>query len=59
MNGLSQIDSNPLTVERSHDGSQLDRQAPDGYTLVANSTGTGWIDPQTGHAPTAVDFSNA
>jgi hypothetical protein len=57
VNGLSQIDSNPLTVESSHNGRQLDQQTPDGYTLVANSSGTGWIDPQTGHAPTATDFS--
>ncbi|MFL9961116.1 DUF1521 domain-containing protein [Paraburkholderia sediminicola] len=57
VNGLSQIDSNPLTVESSHNGRQLDQQTPDGYTLAANSAGTGWIDPQTGRAPTAADFS--
>ncbi|WP_168661149.1 DUF1521 domain-containing protein [Paraburkholderia sp. SG-MS1] len=57
VNGLSQIDSSPLTVQSSRNGRQLDRQTPDGYTLVANSSGTGWIDPQTGHAPTAADFS--
>ncbi|MEW9583582.1 DUF1521 domain-containing protein [Paraburkholderia sp. DGU8] len=57
VNGLSQLDGNPLTVQSSHNGRQLDQQTPDGYALVANSAGTGWIDPQTGLAPTAADFS--
>ena len=59
VNGLSQNDSNPLTVERSNNGRQLDQQTADGFTLVANRSGTGWIDPQTGVAPTAADFSKA
>lgn len=54
--GLSEKDSSPLTVERGRNGRQLDAQTPDGYTLVANTNGKGWIDPQTGHAPTAADF---
>ena len=59
VNGLSQANSNPLTVERTGNGRLLDRMTPDGYTLVANRSGTGWIDPQTGRAPTAADFKNA
>ncbi|RQH09102.1 DUF1521 domain-containing protein [Paraburkholderia dinghuensis] len=59
VNGLSQLDSNPLTVERSRNGRQLDQQTPDGYTLIANSSGTGWIDPNTGKAPTAADILKA
>jgi hypothetical protein len=59
VNGLSQLDSNPLTVERSHNGPQLDQQTADGFTLVANKTGTGWINPLTGSAPTSADFSKA
>ncbi|ALL66370.1 Protein of unknown function (DUF1521) [Paraburkholderia caribensis MBA4] len=55
--GLSEKDSSPLTVERSHNGRELDAQTPDGYTLVANGNGKGWIDPQTGRAPTAADFN--
>ncbi len=59
VNGLSQVDGNPLTVERSGNGRQLDQQTADGYTLIANSAGTGWIDPLTGKAPTAADISKA
>jgi hypothetical protein len=55
--GLSEKDSNPLTVQRERNGRQLDAETPDGYSLVANRNGKGWIDPQTGRAPTAADFS--
>ncbi|MFM0237773.1 DUF1521 domain-containing protein [Paraburkholderia phytofirmans] len=56
VNGLSEKDSNPLTVQHTGNGRQLDAMTPDGYSLVANRNGKGWIDPQTGHAPTAADF---
>lgn len=59
VNGLSQIDSSPLSVQSSRNGRQLDRATPDGYSLVADRSGTGWIDPVTGRAPTAADFGNA
>jgi hypothetical protein len=58
VNGLSEKDKNPLTVTRSNDGRRLDAQTPDGYSLVANRNGKGWVDPQTGRAPTAADFSS-
>lgn len=56
VNGLSEKDSNPLTVQHTGNGRQLDAQTPDGYSLVENRNGKGWIDPQTGHAPTAADY---
>lgn len=56
VNGLSEKDSNPLTVQHAGNGRQLDAMTPDGYSLVANRNGKGWIDPQTGHAPTAADY---
>jgi hypothetical protein len=59
VSGLSQIDSNALSVQSSRNGRELDRATPDGYSLVANRSGTGWIDPLTGRAPTAADFRNA
>ncbi|MPW16740.1 DUF1521 domain-containing protein [Paraburkholderia sp. CNPSo 3157] len=57
VHGLSEKDSNPLTVQHQHNGRQLDAETPDGYSLVSNGKGKGWIDPQTGRAPTAGDFS--
>ncbi|MEX3931636.1 DUF1521 domain-containing protein [Paraburkholderia phymatum] len=57
VNGLSELDSNPLTVERNHHGYELDAYTPDGYSLVPSRKGKGWIDPQTGRAPTSGDFS--
>lgn len=59
VNGLSQRDSNSLTVERSRNGRQLDHQTPDGFSLVANRSGTGWINMLTGLAPTEADFKKA
>ncbi|MFM0054163.1 DUF1521 domain-containing protein [Paraburkholderia phytofirmans] len=56
VNGLSEKDSNPLTVQHTGNGRQLDAMTPDGYSLVANRNGKGWIDPQSGHAPTAADY---
>ncbi|TXC86186.1 DUF1521 domain-containing protein [Paraburkholderia azotifigens] len=56
VNGLSEKNGAPLTVQREGNGRLLDAQTPDGYELVANRSGKGWIDPATGHAPTAADF---
>jgi hypothetical protein len=56
VNGLSEKNSAALTVQRSHDGRALDAAAPDGYTVVANRNGSGWIDPATHKA---ADFSKA
>ncbi|MEM5369477.1 DUF1521 domain-containing protein [Paraburkholderia azotifigens] len=56
VNGLSEKNGAPLTVQREGNGRLLDAQTPDGYELVANRNGKGWIDPATGHAPTAADF---
>jgi hypothetical protein len=57
VSGLSEKNSNPLTVQRSRDGRALDAQTPDGYSLVANRNGSGWIDPKTGKEPTKADFA--
>lgn len=59
VSGLSQADKSPLSIQTSGNGRQLDRATPDGYSLVASRSGTGWIDPLTGRAPTAEDFSRA
>ncbi|HEY3596813.1 MAG TPA: DUF1521 domain-containing protein [Paraburkholderia sp.] len=56
VNGLSEKNSSGLTVDRSRDGRALDAATPDGYSLVANRNGKGWIDPATGKEPTAADF---
>ncbi len=59
VNGLSEKNSSGLTVDRSHNGRALDAATPDGYSLVANRNGKGWIDPATGKEPTAADFKRA
>lgn len=50
--GLSQQNSTGLSVQKSHDGRALDAATPDGYTLVANRNGSGFVDPKTGKQPT-------
>lgn len=57
--GLSQEDKAGLSVQKSRDGRALDAAAPDGYTVQANSNGSGWIDPTTGKEPTAADIRKA
>ena len=58
VNNLSQTNSQPLTVNKSHDGRQADAAAPDGVTLVERR-GAGWVDSQTGRTPTTEDFKHA
>ncbi|MFM0673721.1 DUF1521 domain-containing protein [Paraburkholderia sediminicola] len=55
VNGLSEKNSSPLTVQRTGNGRQLDAQTPDGYSIAPNSHGKGWVDAQTGKA---ADFTN-
>ena len=55
VNGLSEKDSSPLTVQRTGNGRQLDAQTPDGYAVAPNRHGKGWVDAQTGKA---ADFTN-
>ncbi|WP_323046728.1 DUF1521 domain-containing protein [Paraburkholderia sp.] len=57
--GLSQEDKAGLSVQKSRDGRALDAAAPDGYTVLANRNGSGWIDPATGKEPTAADITKA
>ena len=57
VSGLSEKNSSPLSIERSREGRALDALTPDGYSLVANRSGTGWIDPNTGKEPTKADFA--
>ncbi|MGA7782968.1 MAG: DUF1521 domain-containing protein [Paraburkholderia sp.] len=57
VNGLSEQDSAPLTVQRGGNGFALAQQIPQGaMTLIANPSGTGWINSQTHAAVTASDF---
>jgi hypothetical protein len=57
VSGLSEKNSSPLSIERSREGRALDALTPDGYSLVANRSGSGWIDPNTGKEPTKADFA--
>ncbi|HVE09275.1 MAG TPA: DUF1521 domain-containing protein [Paraburkholderia sp.] len=56
--GLSEKSGSPLTIQRSNDGRRLDAQTPDGYSLVENRNGPGWVDPKTGKEPTRTDLKN-
>ncbi|WP_321890033.1 hypothetical protein, partial [Paraburkholderia bannensis] len=58
VNGLSQQDSAPLTVQRSHDGFALAQQTPqNAMNLFANPGGTGWINANTDAPVKASDFA--
>ncbi|WP_167530948.1 DUF1521 domain-containing protein [Paraburkholderia agricolaris] len=57
--GLSQQNSTSLSVQKSHDGRALDAATPDGYTLVANRNGSGFVDPKTGKQPTEDEIRKA
>ncbi|WGS51095.1 DUF1521 domain-containing protein [Paraburkholderia sp. D15] len=59
VSGLSQQSSAPLTVQKSNNGRALDAATPDGYTVVANRNGSGFVDPATGKQPTATDLKKA
>ncbi|GAB2905499.1 hypothetical protein GCM10027093_49360 [Paraburkholderia jirisanensis] len=57
ISGLSEKSKRPLSIERGHNGYALDAVTPDGYSLMENCSGTGWIDPNTGKEPTKADFA--
>lgn len=57
VNGLSQQDSSPLTVQRSNNGYALAQQIPqDAMNLIGTNSGTGWYNPQTHAMAAASDF---
>lgn len=58
VNGLDQKTSDPLTVQFGHNGRALNAQTPQGLTLADAPGGKGWINTQTGKAPTAADFAS-
>lgn len=58
VNGLSEQDSTPLTVQRSRDGFALSQQVPqDSMNLYATRGGTGWINAATQAPVKASDFA--
>ena len=56
VDNLNQYKGGALQVTKGRDGRALDAAAPDGYTLVQQKDGKGWVDGSTGRAPTQVDF---
>jgi hypothetical protein len=55
--GINQQDNAPLTVQKGHNGRQLDAASQGAYLLEAARDGRGIIDPTTHKNPTQSDFN--
>jgi len=57
VDGVSQNQLGDLTVTQGQDGQLVDLLTDDGFTVVENPFGEGWINPQTGRLATQEDFN--